>query len=120
MAETLPPIPVAFSPQVTEEPRVRKVQFGDGYSARIPDGLNTQGCKVSIPWKNRTHQETAVLLDFFRRHGGSKWFLYVVHGESTPRKFICSKWDWSRSSNSSITNPRFDLSAELVQVFDLI
>lgn len=120
MAETLPPIPLAFSPQVTEEPRVRKVQFGDGYSARVPDGLNTQGIKVTLPYKNRSHQELAILLDFFRRHGGSKWFLHVVHGESAPRKFICSKWNWSRSSNSSINSPRFDLDCEITQVFDLI
>lgn len=120
MAETLPPIPIAFSPQVSEQPRVRTVQFGDGYAARITDGLNTQPVKVTLPYKNRTHQETAILLDFFRRHGGHRYFMWVVHGESAPRKFICSKWSWSRSSNSSITSPRFDLDAELQQVFDLI
>lgn len=120
MAETLPPIPVAFSPQVSEEPRVRVVKFGDGYESRVPDGLNTQPVKLSMPWKNRTHQECAILLDFFRRHGATRWFLHTVHGESSPRKFVCSKWNWSRSSNSSITSPRFDIDAEFREVFDLI
>lgn len=99
---------------------MRTVQFGDGYAARVVDGLNTQPVRVTLPYKNRTHQETAILLDFFRRHAGVKWFFHVVHGESTPRKFICSKWNWSRSSNSSINDPRFDLDAELTQVFDLV
>ena len=119
MAETLPPIPIAFAPNLSEEPRVRRVQFGDGYEARIGDGLNTISMKTTLPWKNRTHQETAILLDFFRRHKGIQWFYWVPHGESRRRKFVCSKWSYVRSANSPISAPRFDISAEIYEVHDL-
>ena len=119
MAETLPNIPLAFSPVYEEEPRVRKVKFGDGYEARFKDGLNITAMKTTLSWENRTHPEMAVLMDFFRRHEGSKWFWHVPHGEAAPRKFVCSKWSHTRSRDSSITSPRFDCIAELYQVFDL-
>lgn len=120
MAETLPNIQIAFSPQISEQPRVRTIQFGDGYSARIVDGLNAQPVRVTVPWRNRTHQEVRTLTDFFRRHEGHKWFIWLVDADTHPRKFICSKWNWSRAKDSAVTNPRFDLDAEFTEVFDLI
>lgn len=120
MAETLPPIPMAFSPTFSEEPRVRRVKFGDGYEARVGDGLNQIQMTVSIPWKNRSHQEMAILMDFFRRHGGKNWFFYTPHGESRARKFVCSKYNYSRATNSSITRPLWDINADFYEVFDLI
>lgn len=119
MAETLPPIPIAFSPQLSEEPRVRRVKFGDGYEARIADGLNPISMTISISWKNRTHGESAILIDFFRRHAGMHWFFHTPHGEPSPKKFVCPKWSSSRSPDSPITFPRFDVSAEFYQVHDL-
>ena len=121
MAETLPNIPIAFSPQLSEEPRVRRVKFGDGYEARISDGLNTRSMTVSINWKNRTHAEMAVLMDFFRRHGSQVWFWWSASGEEgVPKKFDCPKWSYSRANDSPAHSPRYDLSAEFYQVFDLV
>lgn len=119
MAENIPPIPMAFAPTFSEEPRVRRVKFGDGYEARISDGLNTVAMTTTLTWENRTHQEMAILMDFFRRHQGTTWWWMVPHGESAPRKFVCSKWSHQRASNSSITSPRFNISADVYQVFDL-
>lgn len=120
MAEFLPNIPMAFSPNFSEEPRVRRVKFGDGYEARVADGLNRTAMQISVPWKNRTHQELLTLMDFFRRHDGRHWFFYTPHGEGIRRKFVCSKWSYSRSSNSSVLSPRFDIDATFYQVFDLV
>jgi phage-related protein len=120
MAETLPSIPIAFSPQLSEEPRVRRVKFGDGYEARLGDGLNTRSMNVSISWKNRTHAEMAVLMDFFRRHNGQSWFWWAASGEEgVNKKFVCPKWSYSRSADSPANSPRFDINCEFYQVFDL-
>ncbi len=110
---------MAFAPTFSEEPRVRRVKFGDGYEMRVKDGLNIIGMTATLPWENRSHQEMAILMDFFRRHEGSKWFWYTVHGESIPKKFVCPKWSQTRSPNSSVATPRFNLSADIYQVFDL-
>lgn len=121
MAKTLPHVPIAFSPQLSEEPRVRRVKFGDGYEARIGDGLNTIGMNVTISWKNRTYAEMSALISFFREHGGRFWFWWAAPGEEgVPKKFVCPKWTFSRSSDSPGYNPRYDINAEFYQVFDLV
>lgn len=119
MAETLPDIPMAFSPTFSEEPRVSRVKFGDGYEARIGTGLNRTSMQVSAVWKARTHHEMAILMDFFRRHDGRHWFWYLPHAEANRRKFVCPKWSFSRATNSQPNAPRFDVNAEFYQVFDL-
>ena len=119
MAETLPNIPISFSPSMAEEPRVRRVKFGDGYELRVGDGLNLISQTTTIPWKNRTHAEMLVLLDFFRRHTGQYFFFWQPPGDVIVRKFVCSKWSYTRSDDSPATSPRFDFSADVYQVHDL-
>jgi phage-related protein len=119
MAETLPNIPIAFSPQLSEEPRVRRVKFGDGYELRVGDGLNPISMTTSIPWKNRTQAERNELVDFFKRHHGMFWWWWIPPGETQARKFICRSWTVSRSNDSSATSPRFDINCEVYEVHDL-
>lgn len=120
MAETLPAIPIAFAPTYNEEPRVRRVKFGDGYESRIEDGLNTLSLTTSIPWKNRTQDERNVLVDFFRRHGGVRWFWWTAPGDNIQRKYVCSKWTSTRANDTPVHSPRYDISADVYQVFDLV
>lgn len=120
VAETLPAIPIAFAPTYSEEPRVRRVKFGDGYESRIKDGLNTVSMTMSVPWKNRTQDERNVLVDFFRRHGGMNWFYFTAPGDNIRRKFVCSKWTSSRANDTPVHKPLYDLSAEFYEVFDLV
>ncbi len=119
MAEDLPSIPMAFSPSVSEEPRVRRIKFGDGYEARVLDGLNPISMTTTIPWKNRTKLEATVLVDFFRRHGGHRWFWWVPPNEVARRKFVCPQWTLTRSTDSPAHSPRYDLSAQFYEVHDL-
>jgi phage-related protein len=120
MAETLPNIPIAFAPTYSEEPRVRRVRFGDGYEARILDGLHPVSMTTSIPWKNRSHDERNILVDFFRRHGGVRWFWWTPINDNIQRKFVCPKWTSTRANDSPVYRPRFDIQAEFYEVFDLV
>ena len=119
MAETLPNIPIAFAPSMSEEPRVRRVKFGDGYEMRVGDGLNLISQTTTVPWENRTYPEMAILIDFFRRHTGQYWFWWHPPGDVIGRKLICSKWSYTRATNSSYTDARYNISAEFYQVHDL-
>lgn len=120
MAETLPNFPVSFSPTYNEEPRVRRVKFGDGYEARITDGLNPVSMTISIPWKNKTQDERNILVDFFRRHGGVRWWYWTPPGDNIRRKFVCSKWTSTRANDTPVHAPRYDVQAEIYEVFDLV
>lgn len=119
MAETLPAVPIAFAPTVSEEHRVRRVSFGDGYEARVLDGLNTTKITTTIPYTNRTPIEKELLVDFFRRHRGISWFWWHAVGDVGPRKYVCPKWTVTRSANSPSLNPRYDISADVYLVHDL-
>lgn len=119
MAETLPAVPIAFAPNLNEETRVRRVKFGDGYEARLLDGLNTISITTTIPYTNRTQAERDLLLDFFRRHRGYHWFYWSVPGEAGARKFVCPKWTVTRSNDSPAHSPRYDINADVYEVFDL-
>lgn len=119
MAETLPAVPIAFAPNLNEETRVRRVKFGDGYEARLGDGLNTIAVTTTIPYTNRTQFERNLLVNFFRAHKGMVWFYWQPPGEDKPRKFVCPKWTVTRSNDSPSLSPRYDISAEVYQVFDL-
>jgi phage-related protein len=119
MAETLPAVPIAFAPNLNEETRVRRVKFGDGYEARIADGLNAIGVTTTIPYTNRTQFERNLLVNFLRAHKGMVWFWWVLPGESTPRKFVSPKWTVTRSNDSPSLAPRYDLQIDVYEVFDL-
>jgi phage-related protein len=120
MAETLPAFPMSFAPTYNEEPRVRRVKFGDGYEARVTDGLHPVSMTTSIPWKNKTQDERNILVDFFRRHGGVRWFYATLPGDNIQRKFVCPKWTSTRANDTPVHRPLYDIQAELYEVFDLV
>lgn len=116
MALTLPAIPMAYSPQMSVQPRVRSVSFGDGYSLRSPDGLNTIALKASVNWRARTQAEMAQLAGFFDAHGGASWFWWTPPGRGSASKFICPSYSWTPVRDAP---GRYDIDAEFQQVHDL-
>jgi len=60
------------------EPRVKKIQFGNGYQQRFADGLNFQMKNLSLNFDNRTEVETVSILHFLEQRGGREAFVYNV------------------------------------------
>lgn len=50
--------------------RIRVVQFGDGYSQRQMDGINSQPLQFKLVFKNRHSTVIAALKNFFRGTSG--------------------------------------------------
>ncbi len=116
MANTLPGVPIAFSPQFSEEPRSREVKFGDGYSLRSPDGLNPVSQKVTIPWRSRSLAEKEYLVTFLRSHLATYYFYWTPFGENQPRKWICKSYSWEPVDGAS---QYWNITANLEEVHDL-
>jgi phage-related protein len=93
--------------------RTREAQFGDGYSQRAVDGLNSIGKLLSLEWPLLTQAQAQEIEDFFKAKGGATAFLYQPPKESAPLQWICK--EWTRTSGG----PREALSANFIQVFDL-
>lgn len=68
--------------------RVRELQFGDGYSQRAPDGINTDLRTYSLEFRGRADYVQEVS-NFFTRHKGVKAFKWKPQDRDNERLFTC-------------------------------
>lgn len=86
------------------EARVLSVQFGDGYSQEVADGINNLVETWTVSFTNRTQAEIQAIDDFFTALRG-----YLPFQWTTPdgkiKLFKCKKWtpSYSHSLDSSLT-----------------
>jgi len=94
----------SFQVDLEEAPRVRTVQFGDGYEHRLEFGRNTQPKKWSLQFLNRDDTERDGILAFLRARGGAESFDWI---DSTgyAGKWVCQEWRTSllNCNNNTIT-----------------
>lgn len=74
------------------KPRAKVLQFGDGYSQRQADGINTDLRTYSVKFTDFA-TKIEEIDDFFTRHGGVKAFLWQAPDRHEPRLYICPEWD---------------------------
>lgn len=78
------------------EPKVKKIQFGNGYQQRVSDSLNYELKSVSLNFDNRTEIETVSILHFFEERGGKQSFVYdvptIYSKSSNVSRFVASNW----------------------------
>lgn len=94
-------------------PRVRRNQYGDGYSQRTPDGINTFPRKATLRWNMLSYADAQAIEDFFVGLGGSAPFSYTLPGESTARKWTVVSWE-----RSELDGQLQQVTAQLVEEFD--
>ena len=74
-------------------PRIKKISFGDGYTQRIPDGINTLLLNYSLSFENRDLHEITAILHFFTIRNGTESFCWLP---PAPRgqisRMICEEW----------------------------
>lgn len=109
----LPDICVSSGTSVTVEPRILRNDFGDGYSQRTPDGLNTIRRVWRAQWNNILQSEANTLVAFFKSLKGVLVFTWTGPADSAGQ-FICKTW-----SMTPITGGFANLTAEFDEEFDL-
>ncbi len=77
----------------TNEPRVKKIQFGDSYTQFIPDGINNLLLNFNFIFSVRELNEVTAILHFLSARKGTESFCFIC---PAPRgnllRFICPKW----------------------------
>lgn len=108
-----PPTYVAISvgSGVEETARILKAQFGNSYAQRSGDGLNNITSVYSVSFENLTRGEANFIVDFFRRQGGYKGFLWTPPG-GVQKLWRCEKW-----SRSHVDATFDSISAQFEEVF---
>jgi phage-related protein len=89
---TFPSIAPAFDAQKRSQPRVRTVQFGDGYEQRLKYGLNQNPKEWSLTFMvNDTDADTIeTFLD--ARADDANSFDWTPPGENSSYKWVCREW----------------------------
>lgn len=70
--------------------RVRKAQFGDGYTQRAADGLNNRESTFNLRFVGSA-AKVAAIIDFLDRHAGAESF-YWTPPLRARGLFVCEKY----------------------------
>ena len=98
----------------TETPRVRRAEFGDGYSQRTKDGLNFVRRTMTLNWATLSIEDRDTIKDFFRDVGGADAFEYTLPTEST-----VYKWTNGPVRDVYVDGLLVGISVDITQEFDL-
>ena len=74
--------------------RVKELALGDGYSQRVPDGINYEQMTVTAVFQSQTDAEVSALMTFIRTTKFTDWFYWTppIPGYNTLRKFVCTDY----------------------------
>ena len=93
----------SYGTRKTSSPKVRQVQFGDGYSMRTVFGLNHNLKVYSLSWRNISETDADTISDFLDARGGQESFDWTPPEESSSSKFICQQWSKNMSTKDRAT-----------------
>lgn len=80
--------------------RVRRAQFGDGYSQRSRDGINSRTSSWSLSFTNRSQAEADAIIAFLDARGGVEAFTFDLPGENSGRLYVCE--DYARTPGGTL------------------
>jgi len=88
----------SYTSVAQSSPRIVKVQFGNGYQKRIPDGLNTNLLTFQLNFEARKENEINSIIHFLQQMNGQKSFIYnppAVYGKTSNynTRYICPNWE---------------------------
>ena len=101
-----------YGASVTYKPAVTKIQFGDGYSQRTAQGINSVKRVWQLSFNNRSTADSDAMLAFFASMKGATSFDWTPP-TGVVGKFICQEW----SSNASAYEG-WNVSATFEEVFE--
>ena len=102
-----------YSAQVSIKPRVRSIQFGDGYEQRQADGINTQPQRWNLTFANRSNTDTIAITGFLSARGAVEAFDWTPPDSTASIKVICR--EWQKTMNRFNINT---VTASFEQVFE--
>ncbi len=83
----------SYATSFNSEPRIKTIQFGDGYSQDIEDGINNLLITVECNFENRGLAETRAILHFLEARKGAESFLFIPPPpRSKLKRFKCKRW----------------------------
>ena len=94
------------------KPRKLESTFGDGYSQRTADGINTNPREWNLSFAFASEATMDLIDDFFETRGGATSFTWIPPGKPEGT-FICPEWDRLYEEKT-----RTIITAVFLQVFE--
>jgi len=116
VTETFAPRALSYTTARTTRARVLRSGFGDGYSQRAGDGLNSVISSWSVVWNALTPEEADYIDGFLAARGGHEAFSWTGPGEDQPRLWTCEVWSRAPQRAGSA---RASMTATLEEASDL-
>ena len=88
--------------------RIRKAQFGDGYTQRAGDGLNPRDKPWELRFRGRGSY-IAPIREFLDAHAGVVAFLWTPQG-GVPGLYVCEEYE-----ETALVNNRFEIAATFLE-----
>lgn len=111
----IPYLDLSYGTNMSAKPRVRRVEYGDGYSTRAKKGLNNVPQKWQLRWDAIPEATGETLRQFFEGLGGADVIEWTPYGQATELKWTAPGDFKSKPSGYGIV----DCSVTLEQEFDL-
>lgn len=113
-----PPVNPQPGYSIKRKPRVLMNSYGDGYSARVGDGINTMPRSASLTFGPLTRAQADAIDSFMVARGGYEAFWWTPPLDAAvslpATKWICTEWSRSAQQwNAEIIDVQF------TEVFDL-
>ncbi|WP_075219456.1 phage tail protein [Acuticoccus yangtzensis] len=109
-----PPVPPSEGSALNTQPKLLIAEFGDGYTQATADGLNHIKREFRATWSQVHALHADEIEAFFTARGGYEPFRWTLPDETTPRKWVCRRWDRQMHPNKRRT-----VSAEFVEDWSL-
>lgn len=107
----------SYNANITNKPRIKTNQFGNGYQQRVNDGINNNLIEFSLNFENRNEKETVSILYFLRQRNGQESFIYNVpiiylkSANSLNTRYVCPEW-----TSNYISYNNYSIEAKFVEV----
>ena len=92
---TFPSITPTYGLQKSSAPNIRKVQFGDGYEARLTYGINQNPKVFNLTFEVSETDADTIETFLDARAADYASFDFTPPGESSASKFVCEQWSKS-------------------------
>lgn len=111
-----PAIAPSYSSTKSTKYKVIRAEFGDGYSQRVADGINSVKKMGTLVFENLAPSDADDIEDFFNDLKGADPFYYTLPLEGSPTLWITEgEVQRTYQGPNSIT-----ITAKVEQVFDLV
>ena len=87
-----------WSAEISVNPRISEISFGDGYTQRLGKGINNQLERISLTFSGRTDEEAIEIMSFFNKKGGVTPFTAQIGiGKDVPIKKYVTSGEYKRN-----------------------